>query len=86
MKSSRSSAPTLPLRSARPSDLALTFRFCTLDGTGRPCGQVLTGKVQKIRRAGRKMVVDLYIPTKSCTHTYYAAEIYYHGRPREGLI
>lgn len=33
-----------------------------------------------------KMVVDLYIPAKSCTHTYYAAEIYYHGRPREGLM
>lgn len=66
--------------------LGETFRFCTLDGTGRPCGQLLTGEVQKIRRAGRKMVVDLYIPTKSCTHTYYAAEIYYHGRPREGLI
>ena len=47
---------------------------------------LLTGKVQKIRRAGRKMVVDLYIPAKSCTHTYYAAEIYYHGRPREGLM
>lgn len=56
--------------------LGESFRFCTLDGTGRPCGQLLTGKVQKIRRVGRKMVVDLYIPAKSCTHTYYAAEIY----------
>ena len=40
----------------------------------------------KNHRVGRKMAVDLYIPAKNCTHTYYAAEIYYHGRPREGLM
>lgn len=66
--------------------LGETFRFCILDDVGRPCGQLLTGKVQRIHRAGRKMAVGLYIPAKNCTHTYYAAEIYYHGRPREGLM
>lgn len=66
--------------------LGETFRFCTLDSTERPCGRLLTGKVQRIHRVGRKMAVDLYIPALNCTHTYYAAEIYYHGHPREGLM
>lgn len=66
--------------------LGETFRFCTLDSTGHPCGQLLTGKVQRIHRVGQKMTVDLYIPALNCTHTYYAAEIYYRGCPREGLM
>lgn len=39
--------------------LGEAFRFCTLDDTGRPCGQLLTGKVQRIRWVGRKVAVDL---------------------------
>ncbi len=65
--------------------LGESFRFCTLDDLGRPCGQLLTGKVQRIHRAGRKMAVDLYIPALNCVHTYHAEKVYYHGRPREGL-
>lgn len=68
------------------ASLGETFRFCTLDDVGRPCGQLLTGKVLRIHRVGRKMAVDLYITSANCTHTYYAAQIYYHGRPREGLL
>lgn len=50
--------------------LGETFRFCTLDGTGRPCGQLLTGKVQKIRRAGRKWsLTSIFRPRAARTHT-----------------
>lgn len=62
------------------------FRFCTLDDTGRPCGRLVTGKVRKIRRQGKKTVVDIRISATGEIRTYPAAGIYFHGRPRKGLL
>lgn len=61
------------------------FRFCVADETGRPCGQLLTGRVQNIRRAGKKIAVELYMFATGKIRTYPAGKIYYHGRPRKGL-
>lgn len=66
--------------------LGEALRFCTLDDTGRPCGRLVTGKVQKIRRQGKKTVVDIKISATGEVRTYPAAEIYFHGRPRKGLL
>lgn len=66
--------------------LGEAFRFCTLDEVGRPCGRLLTGKVQSIRRKGRKTVVDMYLFATGDLRPYPAEKIYFHGRPRKGLL
>ena len=65
------------------ANLGETFRFSLLRNDGRPRLLVQTGTVQRIHRAGEKMAVDMRIPALNCTHSYYASEIYYRGRPKE---
>ena len=55
------------------------FRFQTLGSNGGPCGPSLTGDVQRIYRSAGHLCVDLYIPAKKCTHTYFARSLYYKG-------
>lgn len=59
------------------------FRFSLVKESGRVGSMVQTGKVQRIHRAARSMAVDLYMPDLKCTHSYFAKEIYYRGKPRK---
>ena len=63
--------------------LGQAFRFQTLDADGHAHGPVLSGRVSGIRRKGRAVTVDLYIPAKKCTHTYYARDLYFKGQAKE---
>lgn len=58
------------------------FRFQTLSSQGIPGGAILTGEVQRIYRSGGSLCVDLYLPAKKCTHTYFARNLYYKGAGR----
>lgn len=60
------------------------FRFQTLDDNGEAKGPALTGEVRRIFRQGRKIAVELYIPSKHCTHIYEAKRIYFKGWTRGG--
>lgn len=62
--------------------LGESLRFQRLDSQGTPVGPVLAGCVREIRREGRRVAVSLWIPAQSCTHTYYAKELYYRGSGR----
>lgn len=62
--------------------LGQAFRFQTLDADGIARGPVLSGQVSKIYRRGRGVTVDLYIPAKKCTHTYYAKDLYFKGQAK----
>ena len=64
--------------------LGETFRFSLVRQSGKVGSMIQTGKVQRIHRVARQMAVDLYMPALNCTHSYFAKEIYYRGRPRKG--
>lgn len=66
--------------------LGETFRFSLVRESGKVGGMIQTGKVQRIHRAARHMAVDLYMPDLKCTHSYFAKEIYYRGRPRKDFV
>ena len=66
--------------------LGETFRFSLVRECGNVGGMIQTGKVQRIHRAARRMAVDLYMPDLKCTHSYFAKEIYYRGRPRKDFV
>lgn len=66
--------------------LGESFRFCTLDDKRQPSGPLLTGTVERIFRSdGRRIFVSIYVPQRGHTYNYPAAQVYYHGRPREGF-
>ena len=56
-----------------------SFRFQTLNDDGEAIGSVLSGQVKRIFRQGRQTCVDLYIPSKKCTHIHEAKRIYFKG-------
>lgn len=58
------------------------FRFQTLNTRGVPSGEILTGDVQRIYRSAGSLCVDIYLPGKKCTHTYFARNLYYKGTGR----
>ena len=58
------------------------LRFQTLNTQGVPSGAILTGDIQRIYRSGGSLCVDLYLPAKKCTHTYFARRLYYQGAGR----
>ena len=66
--------------------LGENIRFQTLNDDGEAVGRVLSGQVRRIFRQGRQICVELYIPTKKCTHTHEAKRIYFKGAAlaREG--
>ena len=66
--------------------LGEAFRFSLVRESGNVGGMIQTGKVQRIHRAARRMAVDLYMPDLKCTHSYFAKEIYYRGRPRKDFV
>ena len=66
--------------------LGETFRFSLVRESGKVGGMIQTGKVQRIHRAARHMAVDLYMPDLKCTHSSFAKEIYYRGRPRKDFV
>ena len=56
-----------------------SFPYQTLNDDGEAIGSVLSGQVKRIFRQGRQTCVDLYIPSKKCTHTHEAKRIYFKG-------
>ena len=73
-------------KSSMAAMLGETFRFSLVRESGNVGGMIQTGKVQRIHRAARRMAVDLYMPDLKCTHSYFAKEIYYRGRPRKDFV
>lgn len=59
-----------------------SFRFQALDDDGEAAGSVLSGRVKRIFRQGRKTCVEIYIPAKKCTHVHEAKRIYFRGYSR----